>query len=69
MEQMQDNVKTFSEGKTLSEDEVRLLFDIAEGMKNSIPCTACRYCCPRLLFPWNQKHIYGMQSEKHSFCH
>lgn len=45
MEQMKDNVKTFSEGKPLSEDEVEMLFDIAEGMKNSIPCTACRYCC------------------------
>ena len=45
MEQMQDNVKTFSDYKHLSEEESALLFDIAEGMKDSIPCTGCRYCC------------------------
>ena len=45
MEQMMDNVKTFSEDKPLSEKETALLLDIAEGMKDSIPCTACRYCC------------------------
>ena len=45
MEQMMDNVKTFSEEKPLSEEETALVLDIAEGMKDSIPCTACRYCC------------------------
>lgn len=45
MEQMVDNVKIFSEEKPLSEDEVLTLYEIAESMKNSIPCTACRYCC------------------------
>ena len=45
MEQMMDNVKTFSEDKPLSEEETALLMEIAEGMKDSIPCTACRYCC------------------------
>ena len=45
MEQMMDNVKTFSEEKPLSTEETALLLDIAEGMKDSIPCTACRYCC------------------------
>ena len=49
MEQMQDNIKTFSEEKPITEEEQALLFDIAEGMKDSVPCTACRYCvdgCP-----------------------
>ena len=45
MEQMVDNVKTFSEEKPLSEEETALVLDIAEGMKDSVPCTACRYCC------------------------
>ena len=45
MEQMVDNVKTFSEDKPLAEEETALLLEIAEGMKDSIPCTACRYCC------------------------
>ena len=45
MAQMVDNVKTFSEDKPLTAEETALLLDIAEGMKDSIPCTACRYCC------------------------
>lgn len=63
MEQMKDNVKTFSEHKPLSEKEIEALLDIAEGMKDSIPCTACRYCCdgcpmgldiPMLLATYNE---------------
>lgn len=49
-QQMEDNVKTFSQGQPLSDQEWNLLLDIAEGMKNSIPCTGCRYCvegCPQ----------------------
>lgn len=49
MEQMVDNVKTFTEEKPLSNQETDLLLEIAEGMKNSVPCTACKYCtsgCP-----------------------
>jgi len=49
MAQMEDNVKTFGEEKPLSTEEKQLLFDIAEGMKDSVPCTGCRYCtdgCP-----------------------
>ncbi|MBQ8165451.1 MAG: aldo/keto reductase [Lachnospiraceae bacterium] len=49
MEQMVDNVKTFTEEKPLSVHETDLILEIAEGMKNSIPCTACKYCtsgCP-----------------------
>ncbi len=49
MEQLIDNVKTLSEEKPLTDSERELLFNIAEGMKNSIPCTGCGYCvegCP-----------------------
>ncbi|MBP1576891.1 MAG: aldo/keto reductase [Oscillospiraceae bacterium] len=51
-EQMIDNVKTFEERKPVTESENALLLEIAEGMKNSIPCTGCRYCvegCPMQL--------------------
>lgn len=66
MEQMKDNVKTFAEQKPLSKEEVNLLLDIAEGMKDSIPCTACRYCCdgcpmgldiPTLLSTYNEVRL------------
>lgn len=63
MEQMVENVKTFEESKTLNETELKTLMEVAEGMKNSIPCTACRYCCdgcpqgldiPALLATYNE---------------
>lgn len=43
--QMRENVETFREEKPLTDAEQAVLLEIAEGMKNSIPCTACRYCC------------------------
>ena len=49
MEQMQDNLATFTQEKPLSDAERDTLFAIAEGMKNSVPCTGCGYCleqCP-----------------------
>lgn len=52
MEQMQENIKTFATPDPLNETETSTLFDIAEGMKNSVPCTSCRYCtegCPQSL--------------------
>lgn len=63
MDQMKDNVHTFSEMQPLTDREEALLLQIAEGMKNSVPCTACRYCCngcpmglniPSLLSAYNE---------------
>ena len=42
---VKDNLATYAARQPLSEGERELVFEIAEGMKNSIPCTACRYCC------------------------
>ena len=66
MGQMQDNVHTFEERKPLTEAENQTLLDIAEGMKSSVPCTACRYCCadcpkkldiPKLLSLYNESRF------------
>lgn len=49
MEQLVDNISTFEEYSPLTDTECDLLYTIAEGMKKSVPCTACRYCvdgCP-----------------------
>ena len=43
--QVEDNLRTFEARRDLSEKERELIFAAAEGMKNSVPCTACRYCC------------------------
>lgn len=50
MDQLTDNLKTFSEDKPLTEPEIHKLYAIAESLKNNVPCTACRYCtdvCPK----------------------
>lgn len=52
LEQMKDNLKTFNEYKPLSDKQKETLFEIAEDIKQSIPCTGCGYCldgCPKHL--------------------
>ncbi len=49
MSQVEDNLKTFTEEKPLTEAEEKTLLEIAEKLKDAIPCTSCRYCtdsCP-----------------------
>lgn len=50
MEQIQDNVKTMSDFKSLSESEYSIIEAAKEAykMKDTVPCTGCRYCmdCP-----------------------
>ncbi len=43
--QMRENTAIFAEEKKLTEGATEALRSLAEGTKNSIPCTACRYCC------------------------
>lgn len=45
LEQMVENVDTFTQDRHLTQAERAALLELAEGMKDSIPCTACRYCC------------------------
>ncbi len=50
MEQLEQNVKTFSEELPLNQDEKKALMEVADSMLDILPCTACRYCvthCPR----------------------
>lgn len=49
MAQMQENVQTFENAGALTVEQVEALLEVAEGMKDSVPCTGCRYCtehCP-----------------------
>ncbi len=49
MEQLEDNIKTFSTEKPLTDTETAVLYEIADGLKSSVPCTSCGYClkgCP-----------------------
>ncbi len=54
MEQVKENIKTFSEEKPLENNELSALYEIAGKMldRKILPCTACRYCtshCPKEL--------------------
>ncbi len=53
-EQMRENIETFMTDAPLNEAEMQALSQIASQMlsKNTVPCTACRYCteyCPQEL--------------------
>ena len=63
MAQMADNIATFDHEDRLTDEEEKIIMEAAEGMKNEVPCTACRYCtdnCPMeldipdLMFKYNQ---------------
>ena len=67
-EQMVDNVRTFSSEDWQTAEEAALLADIAEGLKDALPCTRCRYCCegcpmqldiPMLIHAWNDLKFSG----------
>ncbi len=45
LEQVEDNIKTFSAERPLTADEAAILDAIADGLALRLPCTACRYCC------------------------
>lgn len=49
MRQMRENVKTFESRRPLNAQEMNAILSVTEGMKDSVPCTGCRYCtdhCP-----------------------
>ena len=48
MEHLQDNIRTYSPHKPLSDDELSLLEQIADVYANfrTVPCTGCKYCMP-----------------------
>lgn len=66
LEQMADNLKTFAARDPLAPEEQELLLSIARGMMDTVPCTACRYCCegcpkgldiPMLLAVYNELRV------------
>ena len=47
--QLKENIDTFNRNNPLNDEECELLYRIAEKLKDSVPCTKCRYCtegCP-----------------------
>lgn len=69
MAQLKENIDIFSEEKTLDGGALAVLSELAEKMskRNTVPCTACRYCVshcpaeldiPRLIELYNE-HSYS----------
>lgn len=58
LEQLKENIATFSEKKPLNDKEMQTILDIGREITSvgTHPCTSCRYCteyCPRgLNIPW-----------------
>jgi predicted aldo/keto reductase-like oxidoreductase len=45
LEQLQDNVKTFSDESLLSSKDEAALKEVVESLGDFVLCTGCRYCC------------------------
>lgn len=68
MEQVEDNLKTFADFRSLSDEETKTIDDIVALIRSRVQngCTACRYCmpCPAGVdIPgnfrvWNTYHMY-----------
>lgn len=70
MEQLRQNIETFTSEKKLNQEEMDILLGIADDMlqQKRLPCTACRYCtshCPKgldipsLIELYNEHNITG----------
>ncbi len=69
LEQLKENIATYNENKAVNDRERSALFTIARAMthKDTLPCTACRYCtshCPQsldipMLIELYNEHIYS----------
>ena len=73
LEQVKDNVQTFSDDKFLSEVEISLVRQVSDVIHDlyAVPCTGCRYCCadcpqqldiPFLLAAYNEYKTGGEKS-------
>lgn len=52
MEQLKENIETFTEERPVNEKEMEALMEVNDSMLDILPCTACRYCvdhCPNEL--------------------
>lgn len=70
LEQLKQNIHTYSEEKALSEEERKVLLNFADEMtgKKILPCTSCKYCIthcpqeiniPRLIELYNEQLYFG----------
>ena len=77
-EQMNDNLKTFTNFEPLSEEEQKVIEKAQEELKKNptVPCTSCRYCCdgcpqqisiPDVFRALNTIRLYGEKDRAQSY--
>lgn len=46
MDQLEDNIETFTDLKTINDEEQKIIDKVVEDLRkiNPVPCTGCRYC-------------------------
>lgn len=66
MEQLKENIETFSKEEPTTDAEIELLRQVVAEMVDTVPCTACRYCCedcpqgldiPKLISMYNESRF------------
>ncbi len=64
-EQLEKNLATFAEDKPLSEEEQKVLLEIADRMLqiNTVPCTACHYCVSHCPMELDIPHLLSLYNE------
>lgn len=78
MEQMNENLKIFSDFKPLSEQEQNAVKEVAKGIleADTVPCTSCRYCCdgcprkiniPDIFKALNMLKLFGEHGRPHFY--
>ena len=77
-EQMNDNLKTFTNFEPLSEEERKVIEKAQDELKKNptVPCTSCRYCCdgcpqqisiPDVFRALNTIRVYGEKDRAQSY--
>jgi len=69
LDQLKDNIRTFSDPTPISEEEKGLLDQVVSTLVDLVPCTACRYCCegcPQSLDIPGLLSLYNEMSFDHS---
>ena len=65
MDQLKENIEIFKTEKPVTEQECKVLYDIAREMSAAIPCTGCSYCteyCPQGLDIPNLINLYNQET-------
>lgn len=61
--QMEDNINIFSKEDPMTIEETEDILRHAETLKNSVPCTGCRYCCSECPMELDIPHLIASYND------